>query len=168
MAHQRVIGKDNQMPWHLPADLRHFKAVTLGKPVIMGRKTYESIGKALPGRRNIVISRDVTLSYEDAEVVHSLADALKKVTEPYKQWQPPTEVMIIGGGSIYQEALPLADRLYLTFIDLNVDGDTHFPAWRGDDWEIVEREAHEADEKNKYGYQFVTLEKVQVLQKSDA
>ena len=122
MANNRVIGADNAMPWHLPADLAHFKRTTLGKPVIMGRKTYESIGRALPGRLNIVITRDDQYSLEDATVVHSPEEALALANE-----QDTPEVMIIGGGNIYQQFLPQASTLYLTFIDLDVAGDTQFP-----------------------------------------
>jgi dihydrofolate reductase len=111
MANNRVIGKDNQMPWHLPADLKHFKKVTLGKPVIMGRKTYQSIGKALPGRRNIVISRQGVALSADADWVQSIEQALALV-------QDEAEVMIIGGAEIYRQVLPMADRLYITDIDL--------------------------------------------------
>ncbi len=120
MANNRVIGKDNQMPWHLPADLKHFKKVTLGKPVIMGRKTYQSIGKALPGRRNIVISRQSGALSTDADWVQSIELALALV-------QHEAEVMIIGGAEIYRQVLPLADTLYITDIDLTVEGDAFFP-----------------------------------------
>ncbi|WP_371195647.1 type 3 dihydrofolate reductase [Glaciecola sp. SC05] len=154
MASNRVIGKDNQMPWHLSADLRHFKAVTLGKPVIMGRKTYESIGKALPGRQNIVISRQADYKLADAEVVTSCEEALALAKELSK------EVMIIGGGKIYAEFLPKADYLYLTHIDLEVDGDTQFPDWQSQgSWKTIDVQAHKADEKNAYDYEFVTLER---------
>ena len=114
MANNRVIGKDNQMPWHMPADLAHFKRTTLGKPVIMGRKTYESIGRALPGRLNIVITTDTSYQLADAEVVNTIEDALSQA-----QQQAPDEVMIIGGGKIYSSLLTKADRLYLTLIDLD-------------------------------------------------
>lgn len=121
MAENRVIGRDNQMPWHLPADLRHFKSVTLGKPVIMGRKTFESIGRPLPGRRNLVISRNTEWQADGVETVNSLDAALALVNAH-------DEVMIIGGGQLYRDALPLAHRLYLTHIELNVDdADTWFP-----------------------------------------
>lgn len=124
MAANRVIGKDNQMPWHLPADLKHFKAVTLGKPVVMGRKTFESIGRVLPGRRNLVISRTPPADSRGAEWVNSLAQALELL-------QGHDEVMIIGGGEIYRQALPLAQRLYLTDIDLTTEGDAFFSGLSG-------------------------------------
>lgn len=155
MANNRVIGKDNQMPWHMPADLAHFKRTTLGKPVIMGRKTYESIGRALPGRLNIVITTDTSYQLADAEVVNSIEDALNQA-----QQQAPEEVMIIGGGKIYSSLLAKADRLYLTLIDLNTDGDTHFPDYQADgDWQLVEEQACAPDEKNPHPYRFVTLDR---------
>jgi len=148
MANNRVIGKDNQMPWHLPADLGHFKAVTLGKPIIMGRKTYESIGRPLPGRKNIVISRDKDYKIEGCETACSLEEAIKLVKDS-------EEIMIIGGGYLYSQTLPKADRLYLTFIDLNVDGDTQFPEYKHLSLSEIKREKHFKDEKNPYDYQFV-------------
>jgi dihydrofolate reductase len=153
MAHNRVIGADNDMPWHLPADLQHFKRTTMGKPVLMGRKTYESIGKALPGRPNIVITRNPDYKLADATVVDSVEAAMKEASA-YE------EVMIIGGGSIYDMMLAQADRLYLTFIDVDVAGDTHFPDYEANaDWEESARESHTKDDKNLYDYTFVTLEK---------
>ena len=150
MAKKRVIGANNTMPWHLPADLKHFKAVTLGKPVIMGRKTYESIGKALPGRQNIVISRS-GFEAEDATVVTDSQSALDAA-------ENTEEVMIIGGGKIYEMFLPKATQLYLTFIELDVEGDTQFPDYQAHgQWQEISREAHQADEKNAYNYEFITL-----------
>lgn len=152
MAKYRVIGKDKQMPWHLPNDLKHFKAITLGKPVIMGRKTYESIGRALPGRKNIVISSQSDYFLKDAQVVNTCEQALK-IAQTEGQ-----EVMIIGGGAIYTEFLPLADTLYLTFINAEFEGDTHFPDWKlSGQWKIIETESHKADDQNPYNYEFVTL-----------
>ena len=158
MAKDRVIGKDNAMPWHLPADLRHFKQTTLGKPVVMGRKTYESIGKALPGRLNIVVTRDPDYRLDDAEVVTSCEAALQVVE---LQQVDSEEVMIIGGGTIYQHFLPRCHRLYLTFIDLDVKGDTHFPDYQAiGKWHPISSEPHPADEKNPWPYEFVTLDKI--------
>ncbi len=148
MAKNRIIGKDNQMPWHLPADLGHFKAVTLGKPIIMGRKTYESIGRPLPGRKNIVMSRDKHYKLEGCETVTSLEDAIKLVDDV-------EEIMIIGGGFLYTQCLPQADKLYLTFIDLDVEGDTQFPPFEQLKLTEVKREKHLKDEKNPYDYEFV-------------
>jgi len=155
MANNRVIGKDNQMPWHMPADLAHFKRTTLGKPVIMGRKTYESIGRALPGRLNIVITTDSHYQLADAVVVNTIEDALNQAQE-----QAPDEVIIIGGGKIYSSLLTKADRLYLTLIDLDTDGDTLFPDYQASgDWLLVEDQACEPDEKNPHPYRFVTLDR---------
>jgi dihydrofolate reductase len=152
MAKNNVIGKDSKMPWHLPADLKHFKAVTLGKPVIMGRKTYESIGKALPGRKNIVVTANQAYALNDAIVVHSCDSALRIASSDAQ------EVMIIGGGAIYDAFLPQAEQLFLTFIDLDIEGDTHFPDYeRSYHWAEIEREVHMADDKNAYDYKFVTL-----------
>ncbi|GEA60432.1 type 3 dihydrofolate reductase [Vibrio comitans] len=151
MANNRIIGKNNQMPWHLPADFIWFKKCTMGKPVIMGRKTYESIGRPLPGRHNVVISRDAGLKIEGVTTVTSIESALKVVTnEP--------EVMIIGGGSIYEHCLTMADKLYLTYIDLEVDGDTQFPDWGGG-WQQTHSEQYFSDEKNAHDMQFVVLER---------
>lgn len=152
MAKDRVIGKANQMPWHLPADLKHFKSVTLGKPVVMGRKTFESIGRPLPGRQNIVITRSRDWQAEGVEVVHSLQEALQRAADA-------REVMIIGGGQLYVEALPHADRLYLTHIDLQVEGDTYFPDYAVYQWESVDTELHQPDEKNPYAYRFETWQR---------
>ncbi|QXC37839.1 type 3 dihydrofolate reductase [Aeromonas jandaei] len=151
MAHDRVIGKDNQMPWHMPADLAHFKRVTLGKPVLMGRKTFESIGRPLPGRRNLVISRNPDYQAEGIEVVGSVEAALALLAD-----NEVAEVMVIGGGHLYAELLPKADCLYLTRIELEVEGDTRFPAFADEQWQCVEREVHQADEKNPHPYRFET------------
>ena len=122
MADNRIIGKDNQMPWHLPADFAWFKRCTMGKPVVMGRKTYESIGRPLPGRLNIVISRDETLKIEGVTTVTSIEQALDVAGDV-------EEVMIIGGGAIYASCLPMANKLYVTHIEAAIDGDTQFPDW---------------------------------------
>lgn len=153
MANDRVIGLNNQMPWHLPADLKHFKSITLTHPVIMGRKTYQSIGKALPGRQNIVVSRNADFVLDDADVVNSLEQAMLLCADA-------REIMIIGGANIYQQMINKADRLYLTFIDLDVAGDSWFPDWTGLGFQEVTSEQHLADEKNCSAYRFVTLEKL--------
>ncbi len=164
MAHNRVIGAENDMPWHLPADLKHFKQITMGKPVIMGRKTYESIGKALPGRQNIIISA-AGFDAADADVVTSPEQALALVAGSSAGADSSTpaesnEVMIIGGGAIYNLFLPLAQRLYLTFIELDVEGDTRFPDYAGEgQWQEVLSERFQPDAKNAYAYRFVTLER---------
>ncbi len=158
MAKNRIIGADNDMPWHLPADLKHFKAITLGKAVIMGRKTYESIGRALPGRPNIVITSNADYSLSDATVVDSPESAFEVAKALSPEQSENDEVMIIGGGTIYQSFLDKADTLYLTHIDLDVDGDTQFPDYEAAaSWKEVSREAHSADEKNVHPYTFVTL-----------
>lgn len=152
MANNRVIGRDNEMPWHLPADLKHFKATTLKHPIIMGRKTYQSIGKALPGRKNIVVTRDTNFNLNDATVVNDLQQAIKACDKA-------EEIMVIGGANIYQQMLAKADRLFLTFIDLEVEGDTYFPDWHEYGFHETASEQHMPDEKNQYHYRFVTLVK---------
>ena len=154
MAKKRVIGAGNTMPWHLPADLKHFKQITLGKPVIMGRLTYESIGKALPGRVNIVISRDPAFSLDDALTVTSAEQAITAAGNV-------EEVMVIGGGKVYEFFLPLCHRLYLTHIDLDVAGDTFFPDYHAaHKWRQIDKQQHSVDEKNSYNYLFETLDKI--------
>jgi dihydrofolate reductase len=150
MAQDRVIGKNNGMPWHLPADLKHFKKITLGKPIIMGRKTFESIGRALPNRRNIVVSRNPDYAAPGCEMAQSLDEALALFSDQ-------DEIFVIGGAQLFQDALPLASRLYLTFIDLTVEGDTFFPAWNPDEWTEVSRESFPADADNAYDLEFVSL-----------
>ena len=150
IAQNLVMGIDNHIPWHLPADLKHYKALTFGKPIIMGRKTFESIGKALPGRRNIVISRQENIHYPDCEVYSSVKTALAKL-------QDYPEVMIIGGTKIYQEALTLADKMYLTIIQHDFVGDTYFPKWNKNEWQEVTRKDFPASKKFPYVYSFVTL-----------
>ncbi|KIF47040.1 diacylglycerol kinase [Vibrio owensii 47666-1] len=151
MADNRIIGKDNQMPWHLPADFAWFKRCTMGKPVVMGRKTFESIGRPLPGRLNIVISRDASLSVEGVTTVTSIEQALEVAGEV-------EEVMIIGGGAIYAACLPMANKLYVTHIEAEIDGDTQFPDW-GTEFKETYSEAYQADEKNAYSMRFTILEK---------
>ncbi|NVC92432.1 type 3 dihydrofolate reductase [Vibrio natriegens] len=151
MADNRIIGKDNQMPWHLPADFVWFKRCTMGKPVVMGRKTYESIGRPLPGRLNIVISRDESLSIEGVTTVTSIEQALEVAGDV-------EEVMIIGGGAIYSACLSLATKLYVTHIEAAIEGDTQFPDW-GNEFKETYSEAYQADEKNAYNMRFTILEK---------
>ncbi|WP_286233621.1 type 3 dihydrofolate reductase [Thalassotalea sediminis] len=151
-AADRVIGKDNDMPWHLPADLAYFKNTTLGKPVIMGRKTYESIGRPLPGRLNIVISRDDNYKADGITVVTSVEQALHEAGDV-------EEIMVIGGGAIYQHCLPSAQRLYVTHIDAEIDGDTQFPDY-SEGWQKVSSELRKADEKNAYDLDFCVYERI--------
>lgn len=147
------IGKDNQLPWYLPADLKYFKAVTTGHTIIMGRKTYESMGKALPNRRNIVISRQRALQLSDAELVHSLEEAVSLCT-------PEEEAFVIGGAEIFKQALPLISTMYITRIKHKFDADTYLKGIAWDDWKEVSREDREADEKNAYTYSFLKYQKV--------
>lgn len=151
-AHDRVIGLNNSMPWHLPADLKHFKQTTLGKPIIMGRKTWDSLGRPLPGRLNLVVSRQADLQLDGAEVFASLPQAIDRANE-WAQEQGVEEVMLIGGGQLYTEALPLADRIYLTRIDLAVTGDAWFPEFHG--WQRVDQQSHAAGD-NTPAYAFET------------
>jgi dihydrofolate reductase len=148
-----VIGKNNQLPWRLPADLKHFKKVTLGHTVIMGRKTYDSIGKPLPQRRNIVITRNQEWKADGTEVFNSLEAAIEAC-------EGEEEVFVIGGATIYKKVLEenLANRIYLTRIHENFDGDTFFKLPNADSWTEIERETHQPDEKNQYVYSFFTLE----------
>ncbi|MBB1319263.1 type 3 dihydrofolate reductase [Shewanella sp. SR43-4] len=150
MANNRVIGKDNKMPWHLPEDLRHFKAMTLSKPVVMGRKTFESIGRPLPGRHNIVISRNSQLSIDGVTCVQSFDDAVAAAGDC-------DEIVVIGGGQLYQQLLPKADILYLTLIDLDVDGDTLFPDWDDGSWQL--QNSVNATNDKGLQYSFNTLHK---------
>ena len=151
MARNHVIGKDNQMPWHVPADLQHFKKITMGKPVIMGRKTFESIGRPLPGRQNIIISRDTAYLADGVDVVSSPAEALSLVGDA-------KEVMIIGGGQIYQHFLPMATDLYLTLIDAESEGDAWFPEIPGEFTQICSS-SFAKDQKNQYGGEFTHWQK---------
>lgn len=153
MAKSRVIGLNNQMPWHLPADLKHFRQLTLHKPIIMGRKTYESIGCVLPKRRNVVITRQNTLNNNEIEIYHSLSDALSALRD-----EP--EVMVIGGQMIFAEAMPLAETLLITEIDLQVEGDTFFPAWDASHWELANQTEHQKDADNPYDYCFKTYKRI--------
>jgi dihydrofolate reductase len=150
-----VIGRGNALPWHLPADLRHFKAVTLGKPVLMGRKTWDSLGRPLPDRRNLVLSRDPAFAPPGCEVFRSLEGVLELAHTP----QPPPEIMVIGGAEIYRLLLPYSRRLYLTWVEADIHGDAWFPApdWRA--WREISRQQHPADEKNPFPYAFVVLER---------
>lgn len=135
MDRQRLIGRNNALPWRLPEDLRHFKATTLGRPVIMGRKTWESLGRPLPGRRNIVVSRNTAYRPDGGELAASLEAALALAGDA-------EEVFVIGGAELYRQALPLAQRLYLTEIDASHTGDAWFPAFAADEWQETAREEH--------------------------
>jgi dihydrofolate reductase len=158
MARNRVIGRNNKMPWHLPEDLKYFKRVTMGKPVIMGRNTFESIGKALPGRTNIVISRNPAYEAEGISVVSSVEEALD-LAESLMDLDHGGEVLIIGGAQIYAQTLPLAQRLYLTEVHADVEGDASFPAIDTNAWRLVEREDHPAAGANPWSYSFLVLDR---------
>jgi dihydrofolate reductase len=152
MGRNRTIGRDNRLLWHLPADLKHFKDTTMGKPVIMGRKTFESMGKALPGRTNIVVTRNSEFTAPDCLVAGSLKQAVEFVSgEP--------EIFIAGGGEIYRQAIQITGRMYITIIDHDFSGDTFFPEFPEEQWEILEERTYEADEKNEYSMVFRTYER---------
>ena len=149
----RAIGKGNALPWHLPDDLKRFKALTLGKPLLMGRKTAESLGRALPGRRNLVLTRSGHAPFAGMDVVASLDDALKIVGDE--------ELMVIGGGEVFAITLPLATRMHLTHVDTVVaDADAFFPAYDTAQWRAVFRETHAADAKHAFAFEFVDYERV--------
>lgn len=144
LADNRVIGLANKMPWHLPADLKHFKAMTLGKPIIMGRKTWDSLGRPLPGRLNLVVSRQPDLQLEGAETFTRL-DAARTRAEQWAREQGVGELMLIGGAQLYAQALSQAQRLYLTRIEADPEGDAFFPAFDEAQWQRVDSQAHPAE-----------------------
>ena len=152
MAENRVIGVNNELPWRLPADLKHFRALTTGHHVIMGRRNYESIGKPLPDRTNIVVTRNPDYRAPGCFVAHSLEQALARAQED-------PEIFVIGGAEIYRQAFARADRLYLTLVRANIDGDTYFPSFDERQWREIGREPHGSDEKNPYAYMFVTYDR---------
>ena len=152
MDRNHLIGNNNQLPWHLPADFAHFKSVTMGKPIVMGRKTFDSIGKPLPGRTNIVLSRNPDTRYEGIVCVSNFEDAVAATPDA-------EEIMVIGGSTIYEMLLPQVDRLYLTYVDAEFEGDAWFPEFEESHWQEIESVTRLADEKNLYDCRFVTLEK---------
>lgn len=147
MAFDQVIGMENAMPWNLPGDLAWFKRQTLNKPVIMGRVTYEALGRPLPQRVNIVLS-----SQAGTETGVIWVKSIEEALEAAKAVEGADEIMVIGGGKVYQQFLPLANKLYLTHVDAEVIGDTHFPAYKPDEWDSIFTEYHEADEANSHGF----------------
>lgn len=149
MDENRVIGKNNQLPWHLPEDLKFFKRVTMGHPVAMGRKTHESIGRALPGRENIIITTNKEYKSEECTVVYSIEELIQYIKEKDE------EVFIIGGAEIFREVLPKADKLYLTQIQSQFEGDTFFPDVNMEEWVLESQEIGLKDEKNPYDYEFL-------------
>lgn len=153
-----VIGRDNGLPWHLPEDLRHFKQVTLGKPVIMGRRTHESIGRPLPGRDNIVVTRNAAYSAPGAILAATPTEGLEMAIERACA-QGQEEVLVMGGEQLYRHFLPQARRLYLTLVHSRPEGDAWFPRWQAQDWLELSRETHPARESQRPGYSFVVLER---------
>ncbi|HZF16812.1 MAG TPA: dihydrofolate reductase [Steroidobacteraceae bacterium] len=153
VAENGVIGRDGQLPWHLPDDLKRFKALTLGKPVLMGRKTYASIGKPLVNRPNIVLTRNRCWEAPQVIVVHSLEDALERA-------RPATDLMVIGGADIFELCLPRCSVIHLTRVHAQVEGDTRFVAPQASDWRETAREEHAADARHAYAFSFLTLERI--------
>ena len=151
---RRLIGQDGGLPWRLPADLQHFKDVTMGKPVLMGRRTFESIGRALPGRRNLIWTSATELGVANVEVVHSLEEAMELVRA-----SDALELMVIGGAAVYAAALPLATHLYLTEVDGEFEGDTWFPALEDDQWHERSSRRHAADADNPHAFRVRVLER---------
>lgn len=152
LSENNVIGTGNQLPWRLSADLKRVKALTMGHHLIMGRKTYESIGRPLPGRTNVIITRNGSYAPEGCVVVDSLKSAFKVAEDD-------AEAFVFGGGEIFREALPLVDKIYMTVVHCQIAGDTHFPTLDPDDWTELERQEFKSDEKNEYDYSFVTLKR---------
>jgi dihydrofolate reductase len=152
MDRNHLIGNNNQLPWHLPADFAHFKSVTMGKPIVMGRKTFESIGKPLPGRTNIVLSRNPDIRFEGVVCVSSIEVALAAVPDA-------EELMVIGGSTVYEMLLPQVNRMYFTYVDAEFEGDAWFPEFDESLWLETDSETRLADEKNSYNCRFVTLER---------
>ena len=152
MDRNRIIGKNNALPWSMPADLKHFRDLTRGKPIIMGRKTFESIGRPLPDRINIIITRDQAYRAPGCVVVHTTDAALQAAGDA-------PEVMVIGGGEIFSMFLGRSERMYLTYIDADFEGDARFPKYAADEWQETEREPHDADTTNPHPYTFVILER---------
>ncbi len=152
MARNRVIGRGNRLPWHLPADLKHFKELTLGKPIVMGRRTWESLPGLLPDRRHIVVTRQQDYVAEGAETAASLDAAIALAGDV-------DEVMIVGGANLYAQALPVADRLYITLVDAEIEGDACFPDFDMDAWRVIDESSAPADAKNRYDLRFLTLER---------
>ena len=153
MDKNQLIGKDNALPWKIPADLQFFKKVTMSKPIIMGRKTFESIGRPLPGRQNIVITRDESYTADGCDVVYSIDDAISLAGDI-------DEVMVIGGANIYQQFLEKCDRLYLSRVLGEFEGDAWFPEIDFNVWRLIEKEDHKADEKNECDYSFQIYERI--------
>lgn len=154
ISRNRVIGSDNQIPWYLPADMAFFKRTTMGHFVIMGRLTFLSMGRPLPKRSNVVVTHDLFFTATGCLIAHSLEEALSLAQEAGE-----TEAFIIGGGQIYRESMEYLDRIYLTEVDVAVEGDVFFPELKENEWEVIRSESHPADEKNDFPFTFKTLER---------
>ena len=157
-AENNVIGRKNDLPWHLPDDLRFYRQKTLGHPIIMGRRNHEAIGRVLPDRANIVITRQPDYTAEGCITVHSLAEGIEKA-KAIAAADGLAEIFVIGGGEIFTLALPLADRIYLTRVHAEVEGDAFFPEFSEAEWKLVEEKRHEADDKHQYAFTFQTWER---------
>jgi len=157
-ANNRAIGKNNQLLWHLPEDLKYFKRITMGKPIIMGRKTFESIGRPLPGRLNIVMTRQTDWQHAGVTVVNSVDEAMQ-IADAQAYIDGVEEVMVIGGAELYEAALPAASRVYLTRVDTIIEGDAFFPQLDEQQWHEVSRESFAASGANPYDYAFCVLER---------
>ncbi|MEX0731394.1 MAG: type 3 dihydrofolate reductase [Aquisalimonadaceae bacterium] len=152
LTRDRVIGRDNDLPWRIRADMRFFRETTMGKPIIMGRRNFESIGRPLPKRTNIILTRDRNYTAEGCLIAHDVDQAMKLA-------EGAMEIMVIGGAEIYRLFLPRADRLYLTWVDAEIDGDTHFPEFQAEDWDVVERHQQPAGEDSPYDLLYETLDR---------
>ncbi len=159
MARNRVIGRGNTIPWRLPSELALFKSLTMGHHIVMGRKTYESIGRLLPGRTTVIVTRDRQYQIASAKIAHSLADAIA-------QCAGDDEIFVIGGAELFKFALPIADRIYLTVIDADIPGDTLMPGFNLADWKQTSTQRYAADEKNLYDYTFSVFERARVYSES--
>jgi dihydrofolate reductase len=158
MDENRLIGADNALPWHLPADFKHFKQVTMAKPIIMGRKTFESIGRPLPGRKNIVLTRG-EFNHDGVVTVHSIDAALHEASQAVDSDDEVAEVMIIGGANLYQQMIDKADKLYLTHVKTRCEGDSWFPEVDMNEWEIISQQSVSADEKNNYDFDIIEYQR---------
>ena len=159
IAENGVIGREGGLPWRLSTDLKRFKADTMGKPIIMGRKTYEGIGRPLPGRLNIVVTRDKTWRADGIEVAHSLDDAIALAKVRGRCMAGAQEICVVGGGEIYAQALPLADRLHVTHVLASVDGDAHFSSIDPNTWQVVSAEGFPAGEKDSHATRYTVYER---------
>ena len=151
IAKNGIIGTNNRLPWHLSSDLKRFKKLTLGKNIVMGRKTYQSIGRALPNRTNFILTTQPNYSAPDCKTIHTLEDI--------HQLNKQHEIMVIGGATLYKQLLPQATHLYLTTVDATPDGDTYFPVWSQETWKITQQTSYPADHNNDHNYQFTDYER---------